>query len=310
MNGRKKNHRRVLHIGVLILGAYMLFLGGGTLIGQVGAIVLLGDRAGITFARALMGAVFTGLGVFAVWDSIRDLWPKKGAEETPPLQFILTDTAGVSSSIVTPERLHEQLSLVSEETRPITLQLVTPIPAAELGELINMAYVHMEDGWSLIAICRQDGGVQVRRKQADSAGAEAALAALLAGSLPDFSGWERLEAVTGQRELRPKQRLVLTRDNGTSDHEFFTERDLDLAVTGLADGTYQRAFVQNGPASVEAVPLENGSIMLHLQFLTPNGSRAYWRTGMPNQARFWLIQFYDGSLFQLSSEGWEPAEPD
>ena len=307
MERRKK--RRGLHIGVLILGAYMLFLGGGTLLRELAAIVLLGKRAGITFARALFGAALTGLGGYAVWDSVRDLRRGKEPEEAPPLQFVFTDTAGVSSSIVTPERVREQIGLVSEETRPVALQLVTPIPVAKLGELINMTYAHMEDGWFLAAIFRQGGGVQVRRKSAESGEAEAVMTALLEGGLPDLSAWERLEAAPGQRELRPKRRLLLTRDNGTSDHEFFTERDLDLAITGLADGTYRRVFVQNGPASVTAVPGADGSIALRLQFRTSAGIRAYRRTGMPNPARFWLVQFYDGSLFQLSGEGWEPADP-
>ena len=308
MDGKKKKRRRALHIGVLLIGIYMLFLGGGTLIGEVGAIVLLGEREWITFARALMGAVFTGLGMFAVWDAIQDLFRRKEPEKAPPLQFILTDTAGVSSSIVTPERLHEQLSLVSEEVRPITLQLVTPIPAAELGELINMAYVHREDGWSLIAVCRQDGGVQIRRKQTDAAGAEAVLTALLAGSLPDFSAWERLEAAPRQRDQREfqfKKRLILYRDNGTSDHEFFTGRDLDLAVTGLADGTYQKVYVQIGTAAIEATHKDDGNIRLRLSILGHNGSRIWQRDGMPNQARFWLLQFCDGSLFQPLSEDWQ-----
>ncbi|MBD5170079.1 MAG: hypothetical protein HDT20_08200 [Oscillibacter sp.] len=308
---KNKKPRRALHIGVLILGIYILFLGIGTLIGEVGALVILGEREAIVFIRIVMGLVFTGLGIYAVWDSIRDLWPKK--EEAPPLQFILTDTAGVSSSNVTPERLHEQLSLVSEEVRPVTLQLVTPIPVAELGELINMAYVHMEDGWSLIAVCRQDGGVQVRRKTSGVDEAETVMTALLEGKVPDLSGWERLEAVPYQEEQRAfqlKRRLVLTRDNGTSNHEFFTERDLDLAVTGLEDGTYQEVTVQIGSASVNAVPLADGNMMLHLQFQTQDGPRAFWRIGMPNQARFWLVQFCDGSLFQLSSEGWETAKPE
>ena len=305
MGGKKKKNRRALHIGVLILGAYMLFLGVGTLIAEVGAIVLLGDRAGITFARAVFGAVLTGLGVYAVWDSIRDLFHKKEPEEAPPLQFILTDTAGAASSIVTPERLHEQLSLASEEVRPVTLQLITPIPAAELGELINMAYVHMEDGWFLIAVCRLDGGVQVRRKQADTAEAETVLTALLAGRLPDLSAWERLEAVPRQREVQLKQRLILYRDNGTSDHEFFTERDLDLAVTGLADGTYQKVYVQIGTAAIEATCKDDGNIRLRLSILGHNGSRIWQRDGMPNQARFWLLQFCDGSLFQSLSEDWQ-----
>ena len=304
--GKDKKPRRALHIGVLVLGIYILFLGVGTLIGEVGALVILGEREAIVFIRIVMGLVFTGLGVYAVWDSIRDLWPKK--EEAPPLQFILTDTAGVSSSNVTPERLHEQLSLVSEEVRPVTLQLVTPIPVAELGELINMAYVHMEDGWSLIAVCRQDGGVQVRRKQSDAAGAEAALTALLAGRLPDLSAWERLEAAPRQRDPKAfqlKRRLILYRDNGTSDHEFFTERDLDLTVTGLADRTYQKVYVQIGTAAIEATYKDDGNIHLRLSILGHNGSRVWQRDGMPNQARFWLLQFCDGSLFQPLSEDWQ-----
>lgn len=309
MKEKKKTSRRTLHIGVLIIGVYALFLGVGTLIGEVGAIVVLGERGGIVIARAVMGAVFTVVGVLAVWDSVRDLWPRKKEEEAAPLQFVFTDTAGVCSSIVTPERLHEQIGLISEESGHIALQLVTPMPVAELGELINLTYALMEDGSFLVAIFRQDGGVQVRRKSAGAAGAEAVLLDLTAGRLPDFFGWEPLEAALRQRELQPKQRLILTRDNGSSDHEFFTERDLDLAVTGLADGSYKKVLVQSGPSVITAVPGTDGDIHLRLSLQTPNGIRAYQRTGTPNQARFWLVQFYDGSLFQFSSEGWESVNP-
>ena len=310
MDGKKKKRRRVLHTGVLILGAYMLFLGGGTLIGELGAIILLGEREWITFARAVMGAVFTGLGAYAVWDSIRDLWLRKEKEDAPPLQFTFTDTAGVCSSNVTPERIHEQIGLVEEKTSHIALQLVTPIPAAELGELINMTYVLMEDGWFLVAVFRQDGGVQVRRKSAGAAEAEAVLLDLTAGSLPDFSAWERLEAAPRQRrEFQFKRRLILYRDNGTSDHEFFTERDLDLAVTGLADGTYRKVYVQIGTAAVEATCKDDGNIHLRLSILGHDGARIWQRDGTPNQARFWLLQFCDGSLFQPLSEEWQSTNP-
>ena len=308
--GKDKKPRRALHIGVLVLGIYILFLGVGTLIGEVGALVILGEREAIVFIRIVMGLVFTGLGIYAVWDSIRDLWPKK--EEEPPLQFIFTDAAGNRSSNVTPELIREQISRSAEDGQHISLQPVTPLPAGELGELVRLdhaLFMTEEEPWVMIAVLRLDGGVHLRQKKADAAEAEAALTALLAGNVPDLSGWARRDIIPQPRELHPKQRLLLTRDNGTSDHEFFNERDLDLAVTGLTDGSYQRVIVQNGPVFIEAVPRVDGDVYLHLQFRGPEGARAWQRSGTPNQVRFWLVQFYDGSLFRAPLEGWDSAKP-
>ncbi|MDE7261575.1 MAG: hypothetical protein K2N78_05875 [Oscillospiraceae bacterium] len=303
MDGRKKKPRRALHIGVLLLGAYLLFLGGGTLLVNLTGL-LRGNREWTVTSRLLLGTVFTGLGVYAVWDSVRDLRPRKEREEAPPLRFIFTGVSGVRSSNVTPELIREQIGRVAEDGQYAALEPATPLLTEKL---VRLAYAFTADeGYLLIAVFPQGSSVPARRKTADAAEAEAAMTALLEGRLPDFSGWEPMEAAQRRPEL--KRRLVLVRDSGTNDHEFFTERDLDLAVTGLADGTYQKAAVQTGPASVTAVPMADGDIVLYLQVQTKDGVLAFRRAGMPNQVRFWLLQFYDGSLFQSPLEGWEAVE--
>ena len=77
----------------------------------------------------------------------------------------------------------------------------------------------------------------------------------------------------------------------------------------MNDLIYRRMSVQYGPVFVEATPKADGDIFLHLQYYHPETTLAWERSGTPNQARFWLLQFYDKSLFDTPPDGWDKADP-
>ena len=87
----------------LILGGYGAFLGFG-----LAVIGLAEMKEGIGIIRFLTGLGMAGFGLWGIWDGVRDLVrPDKKPEQAPVSQFILTDTAGNRSSLVTPDLLRK-----------------------------------------------------------------------------------------------------------------------------------------------------------------------------------------------------------
>ena len=72
-------------------------------------------KEGIGMVRFLMGLGMAGFGMLGIWDGVRDLIrPEKKVEMPPGSQFILTDTSGNRSSLITPEVLREQMNIMAE----------------------------------------------------------------------------------------------------------------------------------------------------------------------------------------------------
>jgi len=303
---RHKNGRR-LRLVPLVVGGYGIFLGFG-----LTAIGLSELAGGIGVIRALLGLAMVGFGILGVWDGVRDLIvPNQKTEKPPARQFILTDVDGKRSSNVTIELLRTQLDLLAERGSgdSFHLQVLPPVFDREKGELKLISCI-VQDKITVIAFFEHSKeGVQVWRKEPGQA--EDVLRQILEDRL-DFSGWEKC-AVAAQNETpagRPQQRLRLFGESWENNLQFFSIRDVELAVQGIAKGKYRRVELALGAAAFSvSLSEEDGSVMV-LQMWIWSDAKAkgefhvFEKTGTAVQVNFWLMQILNEGL-PAELHGWK-----
>lgn len=199
---RKHNTtRRRLRLTPLILGGYGAFLGLGlTAIG----LSQIGEWIGIV--RLLMGMGLTGFGLVGIWDGVRDLVrPDRKPKQAPDTQFIITDTAGNRSSIVTPEVLRRQIDSLAESEYPkhFDIQILPPLSVGKHGLLKQVLCIGHGNIILAAFFEMPGGGYRIYQKSTEPDTAAEWLNRLSEGS-PDFSQWEIVkgEARTGEGETR------------------------------------------------------------------------------------------------------------
>ncbi len=200
----RKNNRtgKRLRLAPLILGGYAAFLGFG-----LAAIGFAEIEEGIGMVRFLIGFGIAGFGLLGIWDGVRDLVrPDKKPKQAPVSQFILTDTSGNRSSLVTSEVLREQMGILSESRVPqrFHIQILPPFFAGELG-LLNQVVCVCHGNIILAAFFEMPkDGYRIYQKSTEPETAVKWLEGLLAGS-PDFSGWKNMETEIQQGESASSQ---------------------------------------------------------------------------------------------------------
>lgn len=195
----RKNRRtgKRLRLMPLILGSYGAFLGFG-----LAAIGLAGMKEGIGMVRFLMGLGMAGFGMLGIWDGVRDLLrPEKKVEMPPGSQFILTDTSGNRSSLITPEVLREQMNIMAESEDPkrFDIRILPPLSAGEYG-LLKQILCFYHGNIILAAFFEMSKDrYRIYQKSAEPDMAVEWLKQLLAGN-PDFSEWKSIETKVWKEE--------------------------------------------------------------------------------------------------------------
>lgn len=195
----RKNNRtgKRLRLIPLIPGGYGTFLGFG-----LAVIGLAEIKEGIGIVRLLIGLGMAGFGLLGIWDGVRDLVkPDKKPQQEPARQFIITDTSGTRSSLVTPEVLREQISILaeSEDPKQFDIQILPPLSAGEYGLLKQILCFHHGNIIMAAFFEMPKDGYRIYQKCAEPDMAVGWLKQLSAGN-PDFSGWENTETKVRQDE--------------------------------------------------------------------------------------------------------------
>lgn len=292
--------KRKLRVPLLLLGAYLIFMG-------IAEIIMSRWTEPPETARRLLGIVFTCLGLAALGDGCRDfLTPrKKQVEPSQPRQVILTDVDGKRRSDVSREALREQLSLLAERGASFSLEL---LPVPEVPDL----------GWMERVLCAWEGTLRVSALFVTGEGAcialersglpmdraEAVLAGILDGT-EDFAGWEPGDWPHPEREEAPGGLLVLFGDSWYERFPFFAERDLELAVEGLVQEKYTKVELYQGewrylvfPEYQEEQMSDPPKIFLQMIRRLGNHSLVYEKQGSVSQVQEWLVEIYQ--------DGWSP----
>lgn len=282
----------------------------------------------------------TGLGLWGIWDGVRDLVRPEQQVETPPArQFILTDTAGLRTSRVTPELLREQLDILtdSEDYQTFSLQMLPPLPVEDYGRLQQVFCLY--HGVIILAALFElpESGQRVYQNCTEPDMAEAWLKQLLAGS-PDFSGWEPVKAADYQSEADIpeeeeadleqgaveqdarrffleqlseergqmtywRQLLVIFGESWHDEHKFFSARDVELAVEGVHTGNYEKVVLQWGAQVFEVFPGVQDDLAVFWHTADNGQARVLARSGTVTQVNFWLANYLDQGYFAEMS-GW------
>ncbi len=254
----------------LILGGYGAFLGFG-----LAVIGLAEMKEGIGIIRFLTGLGMAGFGLWGIWDGVRDLVrPDKKPEQAPVSQFILTDTAGNRSSLVTPELLRKQMDILTESQnyRSFTLQILPPLPVEGFdGRLTHIICFYRSQIILAAYLENSKEGYGVYQKSTDPDKAVEWLKQLLAGN-PDFSEWDSIEVNEVEDEETDEE---MEAENGLEtegvDREIESENGSEAegtdteseAGTGLEkEGTGEETKPENGletEGTDREIEPENGS---------------------------------------------------
>ena len=292
--------RRKLRIPLLILGAYLIFMG-------IAEIIMSRWTKPAKTTRGLMGAGLVCLGLAALWDGCRDvLMPRKKREESSrPGQVILTDVDGKRRSDVSRETLREQLALLAERGTCVSLEI---LPAPEIPGL----------GWLEKVLCTYEGipsvsalfvtgeGVCIALKKSEipAVMAEEVFVGILGGTM-DFSGWESGDWPHEEGEERNDRLLVLFGDGWYEHFPFFAERDLELAAEGLVRGEYTKVelYLEGRryllfPEHREEGTSDPPKISLPMIHRPGNRSVVYKKKGGVSRVQEWLAELYQ--------DGWNP----
>ena len=254
----------------LILGGYGAFLGFG-----LAVIGLAEMKEGIGIIRFLTGLGMVGFGLWGIWDGVRDLVrPDKKPEQAPASQFILTDTAGNRSSLVTPELLGKQMDILTESQnyRSFTLQILPPLPVEGFdGRLTHIICFYRSQIILAAYLESSKEGYGVYQKSTEPDKAVEWLKQLLAGN-PDFSQWDSIEVNEVEDEETDEEMEAengleteggdreIESENGSEAEGTDTESEAD---TGMKkEGTGEETKPENGletEGGDREIESENGS---------------------------------------------------
>ena len=291
----RRHQRRQVHPAPLLAGVFLIFMG----IAEIWMGVDQRWTDDVEGTRCLLGAAVLCLGLWGVRDGLRDRFQHK-----PPVkdgltrQYIFQDVDGRQSSHVDGVLLRSQLECLRQRGPGASFSLkILPAPEVKgLGWLERMDCA-CSNSLRLRAhfVDNQDGICTVRKKDVDTPEAEAILTRLLAG-LADLSGWELEETAAKPGEGRTVQLLAITDGIGTDRFPFFTERDLELAVEGLASGEYEQAELYLPCCTLflfPAEPEEDGEDRIFLKLAAGEEARStagYFWTDTVEQATARAVQ--------------------
>ncbi len=254
----------------LILGGYGAFLGFG-----LAVIGLAEMKEGIGIIRFLTGLGMAGFGLWGIWDGVRDLVrPDKKPEQAPVSQFILTDTAGNRSSLVTPELLRKQMDILTESQnyRSFYLRILPPLPVEGFdGRLTHIICFYRSQIILAAYLENSKEGYGVYQKSTEPDKAVEWLKQLLAGN-PDFSQWDSIEVNEVEDEETDEEMEAengleteggdreIESENGSEAEGTDTESEAD---TGMKkEGTGEETKPENGletEGGDREIESENGS---------------------------------------------------
>lgn len=298
---KKRHQKKGVHLLPILIGAFLIFMG-------IAEVWMGTDRRwtgtnSIEKSRCLMGVAVFCLGLWGVWDGLRDLFTHKPpTEEAPGRQFVFRDVDGRQSSYVDRQVLRTQMELMRQRGSETFFSLEI-LPALEIegrGWLERIDCTFLDSLRLLAHFVDDEGACIVRKKDVDFAQAETILTQLLSG-LVDFSGWKLEKTKAEPSERKFNQLLVINGENGSDQFEFFTARDLELAVEGLASGEYEWVDMYLGLADLHLnayEPEEEGEdqIALHLVVREAYHSTHYSQASTVEQAKAWAVSIFNGGL--------------
>lgn len=309
MKRERRKREKKIHLVPLIAGCYAALLGLGLI--RIG---LFGSQGGVAPLRLLGGLVITGFGLLGIWDGLRDLYKSQPApDKTPAPQYIFIGVDGKRTSSISPELLRTQLATVIEAggDAKVVLHILPPLPVSG-GQYLDQLHGICGDGEKplcLIGFLQSDDAAKkgmARLKAMELEQAAALFERLLARQSADFSDWGVLEVEQRQGTRPSYQCLTVFGESWRNDYRFFSDKDLELALQGLADGKYRRVELTFDGIAFHAYSSQEQQAMITLRMLIRQEEqlRMFEKTGTVTQVNFWLVQILDKGTLE-GVYGWQ-----
>lgn len=289
-----------LHLVPLLGGGYAAILGLGLL-----RTAIFGSPDGVSWLRLCGGLAIAGLGCYGIWDGVRDRINEKNkpAQPKPAGQYIFTDAQGRRSSCATSKDIQTQLKAIASQSEGcIAMQLLPPRPVPGAGRLEQLRCFSngSEKPLTLLAVLQTEHRTRKGYlTEANLPQAAACFELIMDGGLENFSGWTPtvIKQNPNANAAQPQQQLTLFLEERHEAHRFFTRRDLELAVDGLAAGKYRRAELAFRFVAFDIFPsAEKNGVTLRMTLRQQQATRAFEKAGTPTQVKFWLNQMLDNGL--------------
>ena len=117
------------------------------------------------------------------------------------------------------------------------------------------------------------------------------------------SFWQQLQREQKGQMRNWRQLLVIFGESWHDEHNFFSTRDVELAVEGIHEGTYTKAFLEWGTQALDIFPgVQKDLMVIWCTNHTGKGSvRFLAKEGTVTQVKFWLVHYLDQGFFEEMS---------
>ncbi|MCI8854405.1 MAG: hypothetical protein HFI32_13090 [Lachnospiraceae bacterium] len=119
------------------------------------------------------------------------------------------------------------------------------------------------------------------------------------------SFWHQLQREQKGQMRGWRQFLVIFGESWHDEHQFFSARDVELAIEGIYEGKYKKVFLEWGMQALDFFPgVQNDLMVIWCTNNTGKGDiRFLAKEGTVTQVKFWLALFLEEGSFQEMS-GW------
>ena len=117
--------------------------------------------------------------------------------------------------------------------------------------------------------------------------------------------WQQLQREQKGQMRNWRQLLVIFGESWHDEHRFFSARDVELAIDGIHEGTYTKAFLECGTQAIDFFPgVQNDLMVIRCTNNTGKGeARFLAKEGTVTQVKFWLANYFNSGVFEEMS-GW------
>ncbi len=119
------------------------------------------------------------------------------------------------------------------------------------------------------------------------------------------SFWQQLQREQKNQMRNWRQLLVIFGESWHDEHNFFSTRDVELAIEGIHEGKYTKVFINWGTQALDFFPgVQNDLMVIWCTNNTGKGNiRFLAKEGTVTQVKFWLVNYLNSGVFE-EMNGW------
>ncbi len=114
------------------------------------------------------------------------------------------------------------------------------------------------------------------------------------------SFWQQLQREQKGQMRNWRQLLVIFGESWHDEHNFFSVRDVELAIDGIHEGKYTKVFLEWGTQAFDFFPGVQNDLMVIwcTNNMGKGNSRFLAKEGTVAQVKFWLVKYLNSGVFE------------